>query len=546
MAALRPVGLEILVARAFEELERCGSIFDLPERCFVLEPRHEVFVHGRAVGAPLGPAAGPHTQMAQNIVSAWLGGGRVMELKTVQVLDRIEIPRPCIDARTVGYNVEWSQELSLDESRVEYVKASMLIEILAHWFRVKPATLFDISVGYDFLGITSERVVSFLRHMMNARFTVDKLRRELPRQFRDFDFNANIAGSVTLSTYHGCPPDEIERIADFLMTKLGLDLAVKLNPTLLGERAVNDILHDRLGYTDIVVPRSAFGNDPAFETIERIRRRVDDLGRRFAVKLTNTLVVENRRGILPGDVAYLSGPPLHVIAMHLVQRFRHAFGAALPISFSAGIDRFNYPDAVRLGLKPVTVCTDLLKPGGYARLRGYADELTKRMNGRTMAEFATGDIDDYIAALDRSTRYHARSVEHPPRKTGVPLEVFDCATCDLCIPACPNDANFRVPLAMSKPHQILTFEDLCNDCGNCEAFCPDLGAPNRVKLRVRRDSDVDAPVRAAIHDPKYVNFINASERRRLDGWPGGVPAAGGRDAREPAGAGRRRSKLENA
>ncbi|HEV2722968.1 MAG TPA: hypothetical protein VG323_23285, partial [Thermoanaerobaculia bacterium] len=513
MAALRPVGLEILVARAFEELERSGSIFDLPQRRFVLKPGHEVFVHGRPVAAPLGPAAGPHTQMAQNIVSAWLAGGRVMELKTVQVLDRIKIARPCIDARTVGYNVEWSQELTLDQSRDEYVKASMLIELLAHWFRVKPEMLFDLSVGYDFRGITSEPVVAFLRKMMKATFTIDRLRGELPRQFRTFDFNTNIATSVTLSTFHGCPPDEIERIADFLMTKLGLDLAVKLNPTMLGERAVNEILHDRLGYHDVVVPHSAFGNDPDFDVIRRIQRRADDLGRRFAVKLTNTLVVENRSDVLPRSepLAYLSGPPLHVLAMHLVRRFRHAFGTELAISFSAGIDRFNYPDAVRLGLKPVTVCTDLLKQGGYARLHAYASELTKRMNGVTMAQFATGSIDDYIAELDRSTRYHANTVERPPRKTGVPLEVFDCATCDLCIPACPNDANFRVPLAMTKPHQILTFEDLCNDCGNCETFCPELGAPNRVKLRVRADGSVPAEVRAAIHDPNHVNFINAIE-----------------------------------
>jgi len=506
MAALRPVGLAILVARAFEELERCGSIFDLPRRSFVLEPGHEVSIHGRTAGAPLGPAAGPHTQMAQNIVSAWLAGGRVMELKTVQVLDRIEIARPCIDARTVGYNVEWSQELSLEESRVEYVKASMLIELLAQRFGVAPATLFDVSVGYDYAGISSERVVDFLRGMIDARSTIDLLRGQLPRQLRDFDFNTNIANSVTLSTFHGCPAQEIERIADFLMIELGLDVAIKLNPTMLGERDVNAILHDRLGYTHVVVPKTAFGNDPSFDVIARIRRRAQDLGRSFAVKLTNTLVVENRRGVLPGDVEYLSGAPLHVLAMYLVQRFRHAFGDTLPISFSAGIDRVNYPDAVRLGLKPVTVCTDLLKQGGYARLHAYAAALTKRMNGMTMAEFATGSIDDYIAELDRSTRYAAKNVERPPRKTGVPLQTFDCATCDLCIPACPNDANFRIPLAMAKPHQIVTFDDLCNDCGNCEGFCPDVGAPNRVKLRVDNNSSIPA-----IHEPKYVNFINALE-----------------------------------
>ena len=48
-------------------------------------------------GQPAGPAAGPHGQMAQNIRSSWLAGSRVLELKTVQVNDRLTIPRPCID-----------------------------------------------------------------------------------------------------------------------------------------------------------------------------------------------------------------------------------------------------------------------------------------------------------------------------------------------------------------------------------------------------------------------------------------------------------------
>ena len=64
---------------------------------------------------------------------------------------------------------------------------------------------------------------------------------------------------------------------------------------------------------------------------------------------------------------YLSGPPLHVLAMNLVARFRREFGASIPISFSAGIDQKNFPDAVALGLVPVTVCSDLLKTGGYGR-----------------------------------------------------------------------------------------------------------------------------------------------------------------------------------
>jgi putative selenate reductase len=89
-------------------------------------------------------------------------------------------------------------------------------------------------------------------------------------------------------------------------------------------------------------------------------------GSAFGVKLTNTLVVENRRGFFPASVqrSYLSGPPLHVLAMTLVGRFRDVLGMDLPMSFSAGIDAQNAADAIALDLVPVTVCTDWLKTGG--------------------------------------------------------------------------------------------------------------------------------------------------------------------------------------
>lgn len=64
----------------------------------------------------IGPAAGPHTQMAQTIVLAWLGGARVFELKTVHALDDLEIARPRIDMATVGFNTAWSQEQLVSQS----------------------------------------------------------------------------------------------------------------------------------------------------------------------------------------------------------------------------------------------------------------------------------------------------------------------------------------------------------------------------------------------------------------------------------------------
>ena len=562
MAELSPQPLARLVSRVFDELDRQGSIFDLPARKFCsADPRFEtaVEVHHHRVAMPLGPSAGPHTQMAQNIVLCWLAGARVIELKTVQILDGLRIPRPCIDARTVGFNVEWSQELKIEQSLEEYVKASMLIDILATRTGFE-RPLFDISVGYDLDGIRSERITAFLRGMRDARAMTRRLQAQLPAKWRAIDFTTAVAGTVTLSTFHGCPANQIEAIADHLMTRLGLDCTVKLNPTLLGRTAVEELLHDRLEFNDIVIPPTAFEYDPtwaqAVGMTGRLRERARKLGRSFGIKLTNTLLVENRSDFLPASekVAYLSGAPLHVIAMHLVRRFRRAFGDSIPISFSAGIDQHNFPDAVSLGLSPVTVCTDLLKQGGYGRLPGYVKALYERMEsigttsiadfirrGRpvTVSEAKILNTEEYVEKLDSDPRYRRKRVDRPARKRGRPLGLFDCANCDLCIPACPNDAIFRLPSldAGRKPHQIACFAELCNDCGNCEVFCPDRGAPNRLKLRLFLDEEAferDAPrtafliegntvrarnadptltdyVRRAVFDKSFVNFINCGD-----------------------------------
>ena len=159
------------------------------------------YAGGRAAN-PIGPAAGPHTQLAQNIALGWLAGARIFELKTIQINDRLTLSRPCIDMATVGYNTEWSQELRLEESLREYVKAGMLIEILGagDWgleagdpaagardsglgARQSNDFVFDISVGYDLEGIRSPAVVRWLESMRDASAIVDDLRREIPDEF---------------------------------------------------------------------------------------------------------------------------------------------------------------------------------------------------------------------------------------------------------------------------------------------------------------------------------------------------------------------------
>ena len=529
MSHLSPLPLAVLAQRMLREFDTRQSIFDLPARKFVLgDARHDVSVqfHGHVAATPFGPAAGPHTQLAQNIVLSWLAGGRAIELKTVQINDRLTLPRPCIDMQTIGYNVEWSQELTLAQSLEEYVKASMLIRMLQASGRLKLApgfdrTVFDMSVGYDLAGVKSAPVQGFIRGMMDASAVVERLRQQLPAALgplRDLDFDTRLSDTLTLSTFHGCPPSEIELMVAHLMRENGLSCVVKLNPTLLGAQTLRGLLHDTLGYSELQVPDAAFEKDATWAQASDFMDRLATLGRSLGlglgVKFSNTLLVDNHRSFFPATekAMYLSGPPLHVLAMHLVQRWRHAFGDRTTVSFSAGIERTNYPDAVALGLVPVTACTDLLKPGGYGRGFLYFHELTRRMaavGASNIDEFtvrAYGDdgpeelslarlrnTDLYVASLARDARYQASSHRELPRKSGRALKLFDCETCDRCIPVCPNAANFSVALPataqlpVTEARQIVNFADFCNDCGNCDVFCPEDGGPSRVKPRVYID-----------------------------------------------------------
>ena len=577
--SLAPYPFAALLRRAFRELETRNALFDLPARRFYRpSPRHDVSArfHGHRVATPFGPAAGPHTQLAQNIALAWAVGGRVIELKTVQVRDDLVIPRPCIDMQTVGYNVEWSQELRIEQSLEEYVKAAVLVRILAA-SGLLPArdteVVFDISVGYDLAGIRSGKVAGFIDGLLDASPVVDRLRAQIPPElarFRDLDFPSRLADTLTLSTFHGCPPDEIEHIVEHLVERHGLHCVVKLNPMLLGARDTRRLVNDVLGYHDIRVPESAFRRDTTWDQmcglVERLGTFAARAGRGFGVKLTNTLIVENHRQVFPPSERemYLSGPPLHVLAIEIARRFRAEFGDRYPLSFSAGIDAANFADGVALGFTPVTACTDLLKPGGYGRAAGYFAKLVERMEavgatslddfvirayglglaaldalaldparrrqcegalaGRAQVRASVTDerlveawrsaairlnTEHYAERVASEPRYASRANSRPPRKIGRHLQLFDCITCDKCIPVCPNDALFGLVLpkgphrdeiavlsggrwtvtsgetfTLEEPHQIATFADFCNDCGNCDVFCPEDGGPHVVKPRL--------------------------------------------------------------
>ncbi len=235
-----PISSEQLIEWIFTELKSHGSIFGIPRQHFFVPDPSDPFrssAFGHTLDTPFGPAAGPHSQMAQNIVMAWLCGARYIELKTVQTLDVLNVSKPCIDAQDEGYNVEWSQELKIYQSFDEYLHAWVIIHALHHKLGYPgevPGMVFNLSVGYNLEGIQKPNMQWFLQQMQNCstykQALIDQVAHFYPA-VRQINIPNRISDNVTLSTMHGCPPDEIERICAYLMEEQGLHTYVKCNPT---------------------------------------------------------------------------------------------------------------------------------------------------------------------------------------------------------------------------------------------------------------------------------------------------------------------------
>ncbi len=464
---LRPLAFGSLVGWALDEHARHGSVFGLPAH-HVHHPRgrrvRDAF--GHLVAVPVGAAAGPHTQLAQNIVTAYLAGARVIELKTVQVLDgeviRAAVPKPCIHAEDEGQNCEWSTELTVRQALTEYVHAHLAIRVLAVELGLGDGddVVFDASVGYELDGIRGPVVDGFLEGLRDATRTdawhlaTTWLEANLGR-FEHFDGQhlarvpTRVCDSVTISTMHGCPAAEIERIAEHLLGK-GLHTSVKCNPTLLGYDTVRGTL-DRLGYAHVAFDDSHFTADLQYDEavamFTRLAARAEASGLVFGLKLSNTLPNDVTRGELPAPEMYLSGRALLPLTLTLAARLARTFDGRLPISYAGGADASTVAEIVRTGIQPVTVATTLLKPGGYARLGQLA-----RLATPVMRDFHSIDPDAVDALLARvlaDPRTHKRHREKVrSRKTTSPLGLTDCFTAPCEHGGCPIGQQVPAYLAL--------------------------------------------------------------------------------------------------
>ena len=446
---MTPIPFRELMTWLTTEYQRDGSVFGVHRPYQAGVKKLPIF--GETIETPFGPAAGPNTQLAQNIIAGYFAGARFFELKTVQKMDGAELAacvnRPCILAEDECYNCEWSTELYVKQAFEEYVKAWCACKVLAKVYGLgdPDGFVFNMSVGYDLAGIQGEKIDTFLNGMTDASQT--PIFQECLRVLRDFfpseaafidAISPRVSGSVTVSTLHGCPPDEIERIASYLIEEKHLHTFVKCNPTILGYETARTIL-DGMGYDYIAFDDHHFNEDlqyaDAIPMFRRLLALAESFGLEFGLKLSNTFPVDVKAGELPSGEMYMAGKSLFPLTTTMAARISKEFDGRLRLSYAGGADAFNIDKLFALGIWPITMATTELKPGGYQRFTQIGDKLDA-LDFKPFTGVDVGGI-EALALSARSDKYHVKAVKPlPRRKLYEKVPLMDCFTAP-CKGGCP-------------------------------------------------------------------------------------------------------------
>ena len=209
-------------------------------------------------------------------------------------------------------------------------------------------------------------------------------------------------------------PDEIERIASYLISEKHLHTFVKCNPTILGYETARRTL-DAMGYDYIVFDEHHFNEDlqwaDAVPMFQRLQKLADSCGLEFGLKLSNTFPVDTTRGELPNNEMYMSGRSLFPLTIEMCHRISRQFGGRMRISFAGGAEYFNCDKLFAAGIWPITVATTILKPGGYNRLLQMVEKV-EALPYRPFSGTDTQAICD-LSTASHTDFHHVKPIKPP-------------------------------------------------------------------------------------------------------------------------------------
>jgi len=104
----------------------------------------------------------------------------------------------------------------------------------------------------------------------------------------------------------------------------------------------------------------------------------------------------------------------------------------------------------------------------------------EKLNGKLLQQR------EYQVNRNESDLNKIKGLTLPVRKDDLTAESARCLHCDFicnkCVEVCPNRANVLIDSKLLRNqykdiYQVLHVDGLCNECGNCETFCPYEGSP---------------------------------------------------------------------
>jgi putative selenate reductase len=541
-----PVKFKKLLYWILEEYKKESTIFGIHKDKFYKKLDSSSFtIFGEKCETAMGPAAGPHTQQTPNIVASYLTGCRFFELKTVQIMDTLDIEKPCIEATDEGYNTEWSTELTVPQAYDEYVKGWFLLHMLNKMFGLSKADersfVFNMSVGYDLVGIKKPKINDFIEGLKDASEHSDFLEckavlkeaitaGDIPG-ITDPEFvetiSPNISNSITLSTMHGCPPEDQELICKYLMSEKKLHTFLKMNPTLHGYEYVKNAFA-KLGYDYITLKEESFTHDmqwePAVKMLDVLIPFAKQHGVEFGAKLSNTLAVLNDKGMLPTDEMYMSGRALFPLTINLAKKLSHKYNGELSISYAGGANFFNAKQLYDIGIRPITIATDVLKPGGYTKFTQMANLLDESMAKPAPAKIDLAKLDTLALDSMEGTTFRMETKSQDPMYIDKKLGMLDCFVAP-CTEGCPIDQDVpEYTRLIGEKRYLEAFELIIskNPLPHITGYICD----HKCMLKcVRNDYEEPVLIRELKRVAAEKGFNNYMEKMKLDVTPVGIKVA---------------------
>ncbi|HWJ03209.1 MAG TPA: putative selenate reductase subunit YgfK, partial [Verrucomicrobiae bacterium] len=201
---------------------------------------------------------------------------------------------------------------------------------------------------------------------------------------------------------------------------------------------------DKMGYDYIVLKEQSFTHDLQFADgvamLHRLRAFSKEQSREFGVKLSNTLPVRITQDELPGDEMYMSGRALYPLTINLALKLAEEFAGDLKISYSGGADIFNLADIFATGIRPITLATTLLKPGGYTRLRQIAESLEPSLDNTESGKLDLTKLRDLAEKAIKDANYLKQKKPGTSRKLSRNLSITDCFVAP-CNKGCPIEQD---------------------------------------------------------------------------------------------------------